>query len=224
VAIPTGGLSSYAKARAIALTLKAWIADQMTALTDRTQPVSDDAVFDSASSTVKLFAAATSDFWDIDGTSRPMDEVYGRLTAWARRQPSPGGPALLGPAVRESVNQALTLVEMQQRCRRLFAEAARDPSITVWFCANDGIAAMALDWCEQRRVRVPHGLSIISFDDSPIALGRRITSYNFNVAAIASAMLGHVLGRPETSLTRGKQFVEIDGFVVERGTSGKARG
>jgi DNA-binding LacI/PurR family transcriptional regulator len=100
----------------------------------------------------------------------------------------------------------------------MFEAALQDSSITAWVAVNDVTASMALDFLRLRGLSVPADLSLISFDDSPRALAANITSYNFNVYAIGTAMLGFVLGQRPYADKAG-----VQGYIVDRRSTGPAR-
>ena len=101
----------------------------------------------------------------------------------------------------------------------LFARALQDTRITAWVAANDGLASIALDFLHAKGVRVPQRISVVSFDDTPTAIVYRLTSYNFNLSAIAGAAFRHVLGSPMPDRRSAQQRVEMEGLVVERDTA-----
>jgi DNA-binding LacI/PurR family transcriptional regulator len=104
-----------------------------------------------------------------------------------------------------------------------FDKALENREITAWIAANDSVAVCALDYLRARDACIPGDLSIISFDDTIWAFTRQFTSYNFNVDAVVAAMIRHI---EDGAGRRGKaerRFVEIDGYIVERSTVGKAR-
>ncbi|MBD3419600.1 MAG: GntR family transcriptional regulator [Chitinivibrionales bacterium] len=106
--------------------------------------------------------------------------------------------------------------EIYAQCIPLFEQALADKDISAWVPVNDQIAAFALDFLRSRGVKVPDDISLIAFDDSPVALKERITSYNFNMRALVPAMLEFVL-RPSASPTASRRTVE--GYIVERQTT-----
>jgi DNA-binding LacI/PurR family transcriptional regulator len=109
--------------------------------------------------------------------------------------------------------------ELYKQCRPLFEAAAKRKEITAWILANDSVTDLALDFCIERGIKVPQELWLIGFDDSALALQRRLTSYCFNTFGLVQSMLNHLL-RPATfgKLARMKH-VEIEGMIVERDTT-----
>lgn len=105
----------------------------------------------------------------------------------------------------------------------LFGAALEDTSITAWVLPNDLMAAAALDYLRQRRVRVPEDLSVAGFDDSPEALGQGLTSYNYGMEAVVYAMLEHVLRYAPSRRRVGEVITEIAGKVLARSSTGPAR-
>jgi DNA-binding LacI/PurR family transcriptional regulator len=80
------------------------------------------------------------------------------------------------------------------------------------------VAFTLLDFLREEGVAVPAKVSVVGFDDSPVALLLDLTTYNFNFPGIAAAMVHHVLGGV-SALHGTKGPVEIEGYVVERQSS-----
>jgi DNA-binding LacI/PurR family transcriptional regulator len=106
------------------------------------------------------------------------------------------------------------------RSRAFFDQTLRTYPATAWVAFNDEVAFLAGAYLREARVRLPQQLSLIGFDSTPASSCEGLTSYNFNVPAIVSAMLDHVISPRRTHL-RGP-VVEIPGMVLERQTSGEA--
>ncbi len=115
------------------------------------------------------------------------------------------------------------LVEVQEWLKQRFEEALADPEITAWVLVNDHAASYAHDILARRNITPPQRVSLISFDDSLAALRKGITSYNFNAAAHASAMLDHLL-RPFASGARAGRVKELKGSIIQRRTSERSSG
>jgi DNA-binding LacI/PurR family transcriptional regulator len=94
---------------------------------------------------------------------------------------------------------------------------------TAWVCANDGHAIEALDFLQAKGVKVPRDISVIGFDDMVTAYQHNLTSYNFNIAEAAHAMINYVLNPRAFAGLWDRPVVEIDGAVIERGTTGRPR-
>lgn len=89
------------------------------------------------------------------------------------------------------------------------------PHCTCWVTANDSVALMVRKFFNSVRKHSPPHL--VSFDDSLEAFADNITSFNFNLPGIVSAILSHLLypyaPRPDSP---NETVVEIDGWVVAR--------
>ncbi len=105
------------------------------------------------------------------------------------------------------------------RTRSLFDETLRTRTATAWVAYNDDLALLALRHLRAAGVQLPQQLSLIGFDDTLEGFGRNLSSYSFNIPAIVSAILEHLLA-PKRAVARNR-VVEIPGMVLERGTSGK---
>jgi DNA-binding LacI/PurR family transcriptional regulator len=95
---------------------------------------------------------------------------------------------------------------------------------TAWVAVNDLTALMILEFLAERKVKVPGDLSVISFDDSVDALRLNLTSYNFNASGMATAMLGYILRRKPFDRARVGRASQVEGYIVERHTTGPAPG
>jgi DNA-binding LacI/PurR family transcriptional regulator len=84
---------------------------------------------------------------------------------------------------------------------------------------SDGFALDALAFLAARGVRVPQDISVVGFDDSLEASFYRLSSYNFNGAAVAEAMLAHVMA--PSRAPGPSQAAEIEGSVTERATTAR---
>jgi DNA-binding LacI/PurR family transcriptional regulator len=103
----------------------------------------------------------------------------------------------------------------------LFERALAMPGVSAWVTDTDAFALDALSFLAGRGVRVPQDLSVVGFDDSLEAAFYRLSSYNFNGAAVTDAMLAYLL-KPGRAVGQSRA-PEIEGYVTERATTGKAR-
>lgn len=136
----------------------------------------------------------------------------------------PGAPQLhchLARAITEDRIPLQNLVrryQHEQAVRAAWQTAAPSPLPDAVVCWNDTIAHACLELFVERGIRVPQDISLVSFDDSPIARTGDITSYNFNEGQILLSMLNWVLW---PSTRKSGSIVPLPrGFVVERGSVG----
>ncbi len=71
----------------------------------------------------------------------------------------------------------------------LMEAALTRPDITAWVMANDNHAILALDFLKERGMAVPGRLAVCGFDDKPEAGRRALSSYRFDIQAIAEDAL-----------------------------------
>jgi len=118
------------------------------------------------------------------------------------------------------------LAAMEEEQVPLMERALVDHGITAWVGSNDRVALNALDYLRDRKVRVPHDISVVGFDDVVACVEAGLTSYNFNLSAAIHAALGHILGglRPARPGSGTRDPVFIDGFVNARTSTGVPRG
>jgi DNA-binding LacI/PurR family transcriptional regulator len=86
------------------------------------------------------------------------------------------------------------------------------------------LAFLALGYLAAKRVRLPGEMSLVGFDNLPEAFGVGLSSYDFNVHGTVRAMLEHILHYRPRAHERQLGLTEIEGQVMERRTSGPARG
>jgi len=119
------------------------------------------------------------------------------------------------------INMALAIGGLRKICQSLFEKALADPSISAWVCANDYLAVQALEFLRARNISYPGTISVLGFDDNRAALQNKVTSYNFNIPAIVNAMLRHIFNERFPHKLGRRKTIEVDGVVIERGSSAK---
>jgi hypothetical protein len=147
---------------------------------------------------------------EIDGQASDDKAAIPDLSGWSKLQ-----TALDTLALRKRMNAALQL---------LFAQAISDPAITAWVAANDYIAVCAQEFLQAKGIDIPGRISLMSFDDSVLAMTHRITSFNFNLPGIVNAAFRHILQSKRESRSFRPRTIEIPGAIVERETTGAAFG
>jgi DNA-binding LacI/PurR family transcriptional regulator len=100
----------------------------------------------------------------------------------------------------------------------LLLKAIDDRRISAWIMANDSAARIALQYCQRTGIPVPGRIAIIGFDDVDVSRDLRISSYNFNLGAVATAIV-HFLLHPQSGHWQRRRIVEIEGRIVERSTT-----
>ena len=151
------------------------------------------------------------------------DTVTARARRWRYGREEVG---LVGTAVASSsaaIAQELESASLLSHVTPLVDRALAVPGLTAIVGATDMIALHCL-WHLQRLGRkVPAELSVIGFDDSPSAATHRLTSYNFNMPGIAHAAITHLVNPgPRSHWDGAPDYVEVEGFVTERGSCGEA--
>jgi DNA-binding LacI/PurR family transcriptional regulator/DNA-binding transcriptional regulator YhcF (GntR family) len=109
-------------------------------------------------------------------------------------------------------------------CNLLFKNALSEKDITVWICANDGIAFNALSFLRAQAVPVPGAISVIGFDNTPTeALENRLTSFDFNAAGFVHQMLNFIARPTRPRGAYKHEAIEVQGMIIERESTGKAK-
>jgi len=121
--------------------------------------------------------------------------------------------------IDKRLGAVISRTEFSRVCLPLFNAAREHPDITAWVLCNDETALEALTFLRSAGTRIPRDLSVAGFDDQVGASFADLTTYNFNTAALARAMLSHVMGC-RLPAGQSRKLVEIDGFIVHRGSVG----
>lgn len=101
----------------------------------------------------------------------------------------------------------------------LFEQALAIREATALVCANDAIAILALRYLRAQSVSVPERVSVIGFDNTGDASYNDLTSYDFDVSAIALKMIDHILRPDSTLLAPSQRIVNSEGMVIPRGST-----
>jgi hypothetical protein len=126
-----------------------------------------------------------------------------------------------GGRVRVAFSESLQDGFLYDRLKPVVTQLLDRRDITAWVCASDTLACLCRRILDRMKVRVPDDVSLVGFDDTFQAHAAGITSYNFNRASIARAMVDFVLQPRWLHLHRGrKQVVEIDGYITRRSSVG----
>jgi DNA-binding LacI/PurR family transcriptional regulator/DNA-binding transcriptional regulator YhcF (GntR family) len=114
--------------------------------------------------------------------------------------------------------------ELYNAIAEKFDEALHDKQITAWVAANDLVGLLALDYLEKKRIKVPQQLSVIGFDNSTTGVLSGLTSFDFNEQAAINAMINHCLKPRQFTKRYPDAVVQIEGKIIERGTTRKIGG
>jgi len=173
-----------------------------------------------------LWISGFVDQWGFGAGGVPDKGPYRRMRAQAERilahfSDTQGIPHCSG--FGRAASELIYLRALKDRLDPMLDSVRAMRDVTAWVAGADRVGILLLEYLRARGVDVPGRLSVVSFDDMPWSLNAGLTSYNFNVTAVADAMLEHVLGGPRRPGRRKGEAVEVPGFVTERGSSGPAR-
>lgn len=120
-------------------------------------------------------------------------------------------------AVRETFGDIAKEYWYRQCLDTVLPAVLRREHITAWVAANDAVAVRCLELLHSYGVAVPERISVVGFDDNEDACRYKLTSYNFNGAAVVSAMIDHLLA-PARWDARHVGDDDSPGFVTVRQT------
>ena len=118
-----------------------------------------------------------------------------------------------------SQNRISTLFALRHELYRTLENALPGTHATAWVAANDDAAIVMMDFLREKGRRIPGDVSVVSFDDSALAIAYGLTSYNFNTALIAAAAFRHIL--QPAPLRKNARVTQIDGIITERDTTAR---
>jgi len=101
-----------------------------------------------------------------------------------------------------------------------------DPELTAVFCANDEMAAGLLRALHERGVRVPQDVSVVGFDDIPLAgfLWPPLTTARQDFASIGERLVELLLSQVRDGVLLANRHVTVPAPLVVRASTGPARG
>jgi DNA-binding LacI/PurR family transcriptional regulator len=106
----------------------------------------------------------------------------------------------------------------------LFKQALTYKNATAWICATDSTALSALRFLKQQSIEVPGKISVTGFDNEPFdAVEQRLTTFDFNAQGFVHGILNFIVRPPRHRGPYRHAPVEIEGIIIERGTTGKAK-
>jgi DNA-binding LacI/PurR family transcriptional regulator len=81
-----------------------------------------------------------------------------------------------------------------------------------------------LEFLRRKGLRPPRDLTLAGFDDTGEGARVDLTSYNFDFPKFFHGVVLRLLDPPTLTLARSRQPIEIEGRIVDRGTSGPPSG
>jgi DNA-binding FadR family transcriptional regulator len=138
----------------------------------------------------------------------------------------PGRPApasrnaLLSPLLSEHLRRGVDAAALHELIAPVIRTCLKRHDLTAWVAATDNVAIECTEALLSAGLRVPEDRTVVGFDDSPEAVFRGITSYNFNGPAVIRAMVDFVLGGTTHRPPHTSDYTVIEGSVVTRRTSG----
>ncbi|MBD3420411.1 MAG: GntR family transcriptional regulator [Chitinivibrionales bacterium] len=112
--------------------------------------------------------------------------------------------------------------ELRRQLKEHFSKALSDRSITAWVFPTDFLGDVAMDFLADRGIKIPEAISLIGFDDSFRSLRCGLASYNFNIEAVANAMLQYVIHGKVPGVPNDRKCIEIKGAIVNRRSIARA--
>jgi DNA-binding LacI/PurR family transcriptional regulator/DNA-binding transcriptional regulator YhcF (GntR family) len=114
----------------------------------------------------------------------------------------------------------MSLLASGENLRSLYENALRKRGTTAWVCANDDLAAMAAYYLSQQGLTLGRDISLVSFDNSPIAYRMDIASYDFDLPAMGR----HAVWRlAYPSLMKRQVTMVVEGQLILRSSVGSPK-
>ena len=157
--------------------------------------------------------------------SSAVDALYQSVEK-ARKSWREGFPPLTGimeklrPHMRSVVYREWVLEQMIPTLEL----ALKRKETTAWVCADDDTALLALEFLRRKGLRPPRDLTLAGFDDTGEGARVDLTSYNFDFPKFFHGVVLRLLDPPTLTLARSRQPIEIEGRIVDRGSSGPPPG
>jgi hypothetical protein len=146
----------------------------------------------------------------------PGYRTLARRTEGFRMALDPGRPADGGLLARDPGFRGFVADAVAGCLRPLFERALAEGRATAWVGVNDMVALAALRFLRSAGRRVPLDVSVVGFDDTVDALRAGLASYDFNLPALAHALIEHVVGWRSRAGRDHAPVVEIPGALVAR--------
>jgi DNA-binding transcriptional regulator YhcF (GntR family) len=134
----------------------------------------------------------------------------------AQSNPVSGLSAMLQRSLGLSIHQQMIV----NAYAPLVETIAANREITAIVGANDHAALAFLELASSHRIAIPERFSLIGFDDTVMATQQELSSYNFNTAGIAAAMVNHILGPHERNKSpKPLEIISVKGSINWRNTA-----
>jgi len=115
------------------------------------------------------------------------------------------------------------LLETAEALHPAFEAALKDKRITAWVGANDMVAILAMHFLQSHGIDIPGDLSLAGFDNDPISMLFRLTTYDFQYERIGYRA-AHFLAYPSFQMHTKNKTMDMKGILLPRATVGAAAG
>jgi len=116
----------------------------------------------------------------------------------------------------------ITTLFLQSWAEKAFDRVLAEGKATAWIGATDGMGLLALNYLKRNSVDVPRAVSVAGFDNTSQSFVAGMTSYDFNMPAMAATLLDHVLTPRRTRPRAALPPLQIPGGVIARASTGPA--
>jgi DNA-binding transcriptional regulator YhcF (GntR family)/DNA-binding LacI/PurR family transcriptional regulator len=120
----------------------------------------------------------------------------------------------------QPLGHTMHLWNVRRKLMPLMQGALEHAGITAWVFGDDEEAILGLSFLKGQGVAVPGRISVVGVNDSLDAITHNLSSCSDNMDALLNGMVNHAL-YPRHSPK--EKFIAIDGYLVERGTTGPVR-
>ncbi len=167
-----------------------------------------------------------------------------RIVAVPAKRPRPPAIAELSHTVTELGNRARELsdilpgsvgdeylvggfnlvsaAEIAHGMQETFKALLEHRDVTAWVCVNDELASAALHFLSRAGVRVPQDISLVGFDNAPLAARLGISTYDFCYDRMGNLAV-QWLANPSSLSRKMRKTMLVEGAVLMRPSLGPAR-
>ncbi len=168
---------------------------------------------------VRVCPVEQSDTWEASLGSTPTESAPADFVRQADMMMgclSESQRPALSAGVRRHLLSGLLGWEEQQNLQPAFEEFISNDTVTAWVGAHDRLLLHALDFFDRSGLGPDRRPLLIGFDNTVAALARGLSSFDYAVGAVATAMVRSILGDQVFASVASDQPVVVPGRLIIR--------